>query len=238
MRGMSYHDAAAASDDDGVGFPLHARTGRQAVRGAAPAIPLPTSAPAASAATAAAASSSWWRARCWSAPRQGIHLHARACLRRRLPVLLLQPKTWSMPSGTARDLAGRRDTAAAGADGAGRARPDGGRRATATSVSTRSVNSSPAASSRSSRARRASRPRHRTRPPPRSRSRAVDRRQLAAEIDLEPPARQAGLSPFHFLRLFSAVLGVTPHQYLVRSRLRRAARLLADDDMPGHRRRL
>ncbi len=51
-----------------------------------------------------------------------------------------------------------------------------------------------------------------------------------AEIELEDVARQAGLSPFHFLRLFSAALGVTPHQYLVRSRLRRAARHLADDD--------
>jgi AraC-like DNA-binding protein len=50
------------------------------------------------------------------------------------------------------------------------------------------------------------------------------------EIELEDIARQAGISPFHFLRLFSAVLGVTPHQYLVRSRLRRAARHLADDD--------
>ena len=48
-------------------------------------------------------------------------------------------------------------------------------------------------------------------------------------IDLESAARQAGLSPFHFLRLFASVVGVTPHQYLVRSRLRRAARLLADD---------
>ncbi len=52
------------------------------------------------------------------------------------------------------------------------------------------------------------------------------------EIDLEAAAAQAGISPFHFLRLFSAVLGVTPHQYLVRSRLRHAARLLADDDIP------
>lgn len=52
-----------------------------------------------------------------------------------------------------------------------------------------------------------------------------------AELDLEQAARQAGLSPFHFLRLFSSVLGVTPHQYLVRSRLRHAARLLADDDI-------
>jgi AraC family transcriptional regulator len=48
-------------------------------------------------------------------------------------------------------------------------------------------------------------------------------------IDLESAAREFELSPFHFLRLFAKVLGVTPHQYLVRSRLRRAARLLADD---------
>jgi AraC-like DNA-binding protein len=49
-------------------------------------------------------------------------------------------------------------------------------------------------------------------------------------IDLEDAAGQADISPFHFLRLFSGVLGVTPHQYLVRSRLRHAARLLADDE--------
>lgn len=49
-------------------------------------------------------------------------------------------------------------------------------------------------------------------------------------LDLDDAARAAGLSPFHFLRLFSAVLGVTPHQYLVRARLRRAARWLADEE--------
>jgi AraC family transcriptional regulator len=48
------------------------------------------------------------------------------------------------------------------------------------------------------------------------------------QIDLATTADAAGLSPYHFLRLFGAVLGVTPHQYLVRARLRRAARLLAD----------
>src|SRR3546814_1206130 len=37
-------------------------------------------------------------------------------------------------------------------------------------------------------------------------------------------AREADLSAFHFLRLFVRVLGVTPHQYLLRARLRRAAR--------------
>jgi AraC-like DNA-binding protein len=51
-------------------------------------------------------------------------------------------------------------------------------------------------------------------------------------INLESTALQAGLSPFHFLRLFSNVLGLTPHQYLVRSRLRHAARRLADDNSP------
>jgi AraC-like DNA-binding protein len=49
-------------------------------------------------------------------------------------------------------------------------------------------------------------------------------------VDLEAAAEEAGLSPFHYLRVFSRVLGVTPHQYLVRSRLRNAARLLADQE--------
>ena len=48
-------------------------------------------------------------------------------------------------------------------------------------------------------------------------------------VDLDTSAREAGVSTFHFLRLFVNVLGVTPHQYLVRARLRRAARLLAAD---------
>jgi AraC-like DNA-binding protein len=52
--------------------------------------------------------------------------------------------------------------------------------------------------------------------------------QAQEQIDLETAANAAGLSPYHFLRLFAAVLGVTPHQYLVRARLRHAARLLAD----------
>jgi AraC-like DNA-binding protein len=51
-------------------------------------------------------------------------------------------------------------------------------------------------------------------------------------IDLARAAKDAGLSPFHFLRVFAHVLGVTPHQYLVRSRLRRAARLLAEGARP------
>lgn len=80
--------------------------------------------------------------------------------------------------------------------------------------------------------------RHRTGP-----ARACDRRRAVEAalwfdahahepISLDRAAQNAGLSPFHFLRLFALVLGVTPHQYLLRVRLRRAARLLADDERP------
>ncbi len=50
----------------------------------------------------------------------------------------------------------------------------------------------------------------------------------AGPLDLAAGAAAAGLSPWHYLRLFRAVLGVTPHQYLLRCRLRLAARLLAE----------
>jgi AraC family transcriptional regulator len=50
-------------------------------------------------------------------------------------------------------------------------------------------------------------------------------------VDLRTAARQVGLGAFHFLRLFSAVVGATPHQYLVHARLRRATRLLAERDL-------
>ncbi len=67
----------------------------------------------------------------------------------------------------------------------------------------------------------------------RDRRRAVDAalwidRHAHQPISLDHAAGEAGVSPFHFLRLFARVLGVTPHQYLIRTRLRRAARLLAD----------
>lgn len=50
------------------------------------------------------------------------------------------------------------------------------------------------------------------------------------DIDLQTAADQAGLSAYHFLRLFARVVGVTPHQYVLRSRLRRAARALAEGE--------
>jgi AraC-like DNA-binding protein len=70
---------------------------------------------------------------------------------------------------------------------------------------------------------------------PRDRRRAVETAlwldaNAHESVDLESAARRAGLSPYHFLRLFANIVGVTPHQYLLRSRLRRAARALAEDD--------
>ncbi len=47
------------------------------------------------------------------------------------------------------------------------------------------------------------------------------------ELSLEILASEAGLSPFHFLRTFEQVTGLTPHQYVRRARLREAAKQLA-----------
>jgi AraC family transcriptional regulator len=44
-----------------------------------------------------------------------------------------------------------------------------------------------------------------------------------ASHDLNSIAHTARLSPCHFLRTFKALTGVTPHQYLLRARLRRAS---------------
>ena len=48
-----------------------------------------------------------------------------------------------------------------------------------------------------------------------------------ARLGLGALAREAGLSPYHFLRIFERLTGMTPHQYLLRSRLREAAMQLA-----------
>ncbi len=42
-------------------------------------------------------------------------------------------------------------------------------------------------------------------------------------ISLAALAREAGMSRYHFLRTFRHVVGMTPHQYLLRTRLHRAA---------------
>jgi AraC-like DNA-binding protein len=40
-------------------------------------------------------------------------------------------------------------------------------------------------------------------------------------------AREVQISPFHFIRQFEAVFGVTPHQFRIRTRVEEAKRLLA-----------
>jgi AraC family transcriptional regulator len=52
-------------------------------------------------------------------------------------------------------------------------------------------------------------------------------RDPRADLAMGKLARQAGLSPYHFLRIFERVTGLTPHQYVLRARLREAAVRLA-----------
>jgi AraC family transcriptional regulator len=52
-----------------------------------------------------------------------------------------------------------------------------------------------------------------------------------APLTLGSLARAAGISPYHFLRTFEHLTGVTPHQYVMRARLREAAMRLAAE--PG-----
>jgi AraC-like DNA-binding protein len=54
---------------------------------------------------------------------------------------------------------------------------------------------------------------------------------FAWNITREDVARVAGLSPFHFSRLFHALVGLTPHQYLLRCRLRNAQELLSTNEV-------
>ena len=50
--------------------------------------------------------------------------------------------------------------------------------------------------------------------------------RCAEDPDLAETARVAGLSPFHFLRVFRRTTGLTPHAFLVQCRVRRAQGLL------------
>jgi AraC family transcriptional regulator len=54
-------------------------------------------------------------------------------------------------------------------------------------------------------------------------------RDPAVRFTLHRLAAEAGLSPFHYLRTFERVTGVTPHQFILRTRLREAATRLATD---------
>lgn len=50
-------------------------------------------------------------------------------------------------------------------------------------------------------------------------------------ISLTGLAREAGMSPYHFLRTFRHIVGMTPHQFILQTKLQRAAvRLRRTDD--------
>src|SRR5690349_13985341 len=48
-----------------------------------------------------------------------------------------------------------------------------------------------------------------------------------SRMSIADVAREAAISPYHFIRQFEAVFGVTPHQYRIRRRLDLAKQLLA-----------
>jgi AraC-like DNA-binding protein len=55
---------------------------------------------------------------------------------------------------------------------------------------------------------------------------------LDQPVSLAGMADAASLSPFHFLRVFTRVTGLSPHQWLLRQRLIRSAQLLASTEIP------
>lgn len=75
----------------------------------------------------------------------------------------------------------------------------------------------------------------------RSSSEATNRRMLRARdaidrgyaepLDIPTLAQIAMVSPAHFIRVFSATFGETPHRYLQQRRIERAAALLRDTDL-------
>ncbi|MEO8072246.1 MAG: AraC family transcriptional regulator [Acidobacteriota bacterium] len=54
---------------------------------------------------------------------------------------------------------------------------------------------------------------------------------LAEDLSLKVLANAAGLSEYHFLRMFKQSTGYTPHQYVINQRIERARELLKKTDM-------
>ena len=56
------------------------------------------------------------------------------------------------------------------------------------------------------------------------------REQHDRPLSIQEVAREAAMSPFHFIRQFEAVFGATPHQFRIQTRLDLAKQLLALSD--------
>lgn len=57
------------------------------------------------------------------------------------------------------------------------------------------------------------------------------REHLADQVQIKGLARLAALSPFYFIRMFKAQVGVPPHKYLTLVRMERAEELLRTSDL-------
>ncbi|MGH8189205.1 MAG: helix-turn-helix transcriptional regulator [Steroidobacteraceae bacterium] len=62
-----------------------------------------------------------------------------------------------------------------------------------------------------------------------SRARDLLRDPEAQALSIDEIARQAAVSPYHFIRQFRALFGETPHQFRTRIRLEHAKQLLVAD---------
>jgi AraC-like DNA-binding protein len=62
--------------------------------------------------------------------------------------------------------------------------------------------------------------------------RLIEARELLAKreakLTVAAVARQVGMSPYHFIRRFRALFGVTPHQYRIKARLEDVKAQLAE----------
>lgn len=56
--------------------------------------------------------------------------------------------------------------------------------------------------------------------------------QLSARLTMNDLAKSAGLSPYHFARMFKRATGVSPHQFVIARRVAHAEHLLAHTDLP------
>ena len=64
-----------------------------------------------------------------------------------------------------------------------------------------------------------------------SRARDLLLEHATRKVSIDEAAREAALSPFHFIRRFKAVFGDTPHQVLIAARLHKAKELLIISDL-------